>query len=44
MAKTFFEASENSRLVAGLDIYHPAGGQTGLDKRGRKEILARDAP
>ena len=44
MTKPFLEAGEDSRLVPGLDIDHPARGQPGLGERGREEILARDAP
>ncbi len=44
MPKPFLETGEDGRLVASLDIDHPAGGQPGLSERGREEILARDAP
>ncbi len=42
--KPFLETGEDSRLVASLDIDHPAGWQTGLGERGREEVLARDTP
>lgn len=44
MPKTFLKAGEDRRLVAGLDIDDAAGRQPGLGERGRKEILARNAP
>lgn len=44
MPDAFLETREQGFLVAGIDVDDAVRGETDLGKRGRKEILPRDAP